>query len=102
MGSGADTLTVNATDSFGNAAVQQSVPVTVNGLPALTAPTTATVSLGGASAISGVSVTESGNLTSAGAPQVTVTLSDTHGLLSVSNPGRHHHRQWHEQPVDHE
>jgi hypothetical protein len=84
---GSDTLTLNATDSFGNSATQQVVGITVNGAPSITAPTTATVTLAGATAISGVSVTETGNISAAGAPQVTVTLTDTHGLLSVTDEG---------------
>ena len=34
-----DTITLNATDSFGNIATQQTIEVTVNGVPAITAPT---------------------------------------------------------------
>ena len=36
-----DTLTLNATDSFGNAATQQTVAVNVNGAPSITAPASA-------------------------------------------------------------
>ncbi len=84
-GTSVDTLTVNATDSFGNSASQQIVPLTVNGAPSITAPTSTSVVQGTGSAISGVSLTESGSTSS---PETfTVTLSDTNGDLSVAANG---------------
>ncbi len=79
-----DTITLNATDSFGNSAAQQQVSVTVNALPVISAPTTATVSLSQSTAISGISVSEIGNVTS---ETFTVTLADTNGLLSATGAG---------------
>jgi hypothetical protein len=80
---GSDTLTVNTTDGFGNTAGQQTVPVTVNGLPVIAAPTTATVAQNVATAIAGVSVSETGNTTTSG-ETFTVVLADGAGLLSAN------------------
>src|SRR5258707_11090783 len=70
----ADTITLTALDSFGNTAAQKQIAVTVNGLPVITAPATATVAQGSATAISGVSLSETGNTTG---DTFTVTLVDT-------------------------
>ena len=48
---GTDTITVNATDSFGNTAAQQTIGVTVNAAPVLHVPGAQTLSVGVASAI---------------------------------------------------
>ena len=78
---GSDTITVNASDSFGNVATQTMTAITVNGLPAITAPTLATIGVGKAASIPGGSLTESGNTTG---ETFTVTVADTNGLLSVT------------------
>src|ERR1019366_8334910 len=80
---GSDTLTVNTADGFGNTAGQQTVPVTVNGLPVIAAPTTATVAQNVATAIAGVSVSETGNTRTSG-ETFTVVLADGAGLLSAN------------------
>jgi hypothetical protein len=79
-----DTITLAATDSFGNAATAATIAVTVNGLPVLTAPATATVGVGKAGAISGLSLSETGNTTG---ETFTVKLTDTNGLLSATGTG---------------
>ena len=58
-----DTITVNASDRFGNKATADQIAVTVNGLPVITAPAAATVGVGQSTSISGVSLAESGNTT---------------------------------------
>ncbi len=80
----ADTIVVSASDSLGNSAVGKNIAVTVsagNGPPVITAPATDTIGVGKAATISGVSISETGNT---GSETFTVTLSDTHGLLSVA------------------
>src|SRR6185312_7972207 len=79
-----DTITVNASDSFGNTAGSKTIAVTVNGLPSIAAPTAVTAGLGQAAAVAGISLSESGNTTG---ETFTVTLSDTDGVLSASNAG---------------
>jgi hypothetical protein len=81
---GSDHIRINATDSVGGAAAQVSVAVTINGLPAIAAPASATVHKGTATAISGVSIAESGNTTG---ETFTTTLTDTNGLLSATGVG---------------
>jgi hypothetical protein len=81
---GSDTISVNASDSLGNKASQSSVAVTVNGLPTLTAPASATLGIGEAGAIGGLSLSESGNTSG---ETFTVTLSDKHGDLSATGTG---------------
>ena len=78
---GSDTITVNASDSFGNARDADDRGVTVNGLPVITAPTAETVGVGKAASIPGVSLSESGN--TAG-ETFTVTVADSNGLLSAT------------------
>ena len=80
---GTDTITVNATDSFGNVATQTATTITVNGDPVITAPTAETIGVGKAALIPGGSLTESG--TTAG-ETFTVIVADTDGLLTVT-PG---------------
>jgi hypothetical protein len=60
--------------------------ITVNGLPVITAPGTATVAQGQATAISGLSLSETGNTTTSG-ETFTETLTDTNGLLSATGAG---------------
>ena len=79
---GPDTITVNASDSFGNGATAQTIAVTANGVPVITVPGAQTVALGTATAIAGVSLAETGNTT--GSESFTVTLKDSNGLLSAS------------------
>ncbi|WP_158746201.1 hypothetical protein, partial [Acidisphaera sp. L21] len=57
---GTDTIRLAALDSFGNAAANANVGVTVNGLPVLAAPATAVVGVGKAGAIAGLSLSETG------------------------------------------
>src|SRR5258707_35264 len=80
----ADTITLNANDSFGNTSAQKQIAVTVNGLPVIAAPASTTVGVGKPLAISGVSISETGNTTG---ETFTVTLTDTNGLLSASGGG---------------
>jgi len=79
-----DTITLNASDSNGGRATPTTIAVTVNGLPAITVPTTATVTQGQAAAISGVSLTESGDTSG---ESFTVTFADTSGDLSATGAG---------------
>ena len=82
---GSDTITLNASDSNGGAATPAAIAVTVNGAPAITAPTSAVAGQGQASAIAGISVAESGN--TSGSETFTVVVSDAAGLLSASGGG---------------
>ena len=82
----ADTITVNATDTNGGSAPAASVAVTVNGVPAITASTSATVQQNQATAVTGVSVSETGNTTTSG-ETFTATLTDTNGVLSTTGTG---------------
>ena len=81
---GSETISLNATDGFGNVAAQTSIALTVNGVPVIAAPGSATVGLGAATGISGVSLTESGTT---GGEGFSITLGDGNGLLSTSNAG---------------
>ena len=49
---GPDTITVNASDSFGNVATAQTIAVTANGVPVITVSPSQTVSLDGTTTIS--------------------------------------------------
>jgi autotransporter passenger strand-loop-strand repeat protein len=80
---GADTISLGVTDSLGNTAAA-AIAVTVNGLPAITAPASATVSLTQPTAISGVSLSESGTTTG---EIFTVKLGDSNGLLAATGAG---------------
>jgi hypothetical protein len=80
---GSDTITVNATDGFGNAAAQTTTTITVNGLPVITAPAAATLTQDTATAVSGVSVSETGNTTTSG-ETFTAVLTDANGVLSAN------------------
>ena len=65
---GPDTITVNASDSFGNTATAQTIAVTANGAPVIAVPGAQTVALGTATAIAGVSLAESGKRPRAARP----------------------------------
>src|SRR4029077_8722139 len=81
---GSDTITLNATDGFNNSAAQQTIAVTVNGLPVITPAAQQVIGLNLATAIVGDSLSETGNTSG---ETFTVTLTDTTGLLSVSGSG---------------
>src|ERR1019366_8366829 len=72
---------LTASDSLGNSAAPVSIAVTVNGLPVIGAPASATVSQGSATAISGLSLTDTNGLLSAtglgiaGSGTTTLTIS---------------------------
>src|ERR1019366_154577 len=78
--SGADTITVNASDQFAFTAGTKTVGVTVTGLPVVNAPSSVVVGVGAARAIGGVSI---GEANAPGTETLSVTLADTHGLLSI-------------------
>ena len=79
---GPDTITVNASDSFGNGATAQTIAVTANGVPVITVPGAQTLGINQLTAISGISLAESGNTT--GSETFTVTLVDSNGQLSAT------------------
>src|SRR5208282_5229463 len=62
-------------------ATAATIAVTVNGLPVIAAPASATVAQNQASAISGISLSESGNTAS---ESFTAVLADTNGVLSAN------------------
>jgi T5SS/PEP-CTERM-associated repeat protein len=78
-----DTITLNATDSLGNAATTKTIAVTVNGDPVIDS-LTAIVGVNRSSAITGISLSESGNTTG---ETFMVTLVDNHGDLSATGMG---------------
>ena len=78
-----DTISLSASDSFGNTAGGKTVAVIVNGAPQVNAPASDVIGVSQTAAISGVSVTESGSTLN---EPLTVVLTDTAGLLSA-NPG---------------
>ena len=80
----ADTITLNASDSFGNKAAPQPIAVSVStqsGTPAITAPASATVGVVQPGAIGGVSIAETP--TTSGESFTTV-LADTNGVPSAN------------------
>ena len=79
-----ENITLNASDGF-NSASQQTIAVTVNGIPMITVPGAQTLGVGQETAISGVSISESGN--TSGSETFTATLSDTCGDLSATGTG---------------
>lgn len=81
---GSDTITLNATDSLGNSATPKTIDVTVAGLPSMTVPGPQTLALNKATLISDVSLSEFGNTSG---ETFTVTLTDTHGVLSATGSG---------------
>ena len=81
---GADLITLNATDSFGNLA-SQTITVGVDPLqPVLMVPGAQTLQQGNTVAIAGVSLAETNNTVG---ETFTVALTDAHGALSVSGNG---------------
>ena len=78
---GPDTITVNASDSFGNAATAQTIAVTANGAPVIAVPGAQTVSLDRTTTISGISLSESGNT---GGETFTATVTDGTGVLTAT------------------
>ena len=58
---GPDTITLNASDSFGNSATAATIAVTVNGAPVITVPGAETLGDRPATAIAGVSLAETGS-----------------------------------------
>src|SRR6266566_431339 len=76
-----DTITLNASDSFGNSATQQTIAVTASGAPVITVPGAQTLGIGQATTISGISVSESGNTPG---ETFTATVTDTNGVLSAT------------------
>ncbi len=81
---GSDTITLNASDGFGNGATQETIAVTANSAPVITVPGTQTLGAGVAGAISGINVVESGTTDG---ETFSATLTDTHGDLSVTGTG---------------
>jgi hypothetical protein len=82
---GSDTITINASDSFGNNAAPQQIAVTVNALmPVITAPALITVNQGNAGTIVGVRLAEANSVDG---ETFTVTLSDMNGVLTASGTG---------------
>lgn len=79
---GTDTIKVNVTDSFGNAASQETVGVTVNGLPAIAVPGSQTIGVGKAATIGGISVAETGN--TSGTETFSATITDTNCDLTAA------------------
>jgi hypothetical protein len=83
-----DSITVNVTDSLGNSgALSPAIAVSVtsaSGTPVITVPTAVTASLGKALAIAGVGVAETPVING---ETFTVTLKDSHGLLSETATG---------------
>ncbi|HTC52227.1 MAG TPA: hypothetical protein VK700_09850, partial [Steroidobacteraceae bacterium] len=83
--SAADSISVNVTDSFGNAAATKNITVAVTALqPVITAPASATVQQSSATAVTGVSLAETSNVSG---ETFTTTLTDTNGILSVTAGG---------------
>ena len=77
---GPDTITINASDSFGNSATAQTIAVTANGVPVITVPGAQT-SAKPAAAISGISLAESGTT---GSETFTATVTTAMGMLSAT------------------
>ena len=78
---GPDTITLTASDSFGNAATPATVAVTASVTPVITVPGAQTLGINQLTAISGISLAESGNT---GGETFTVTLVDSNGQLSAT------------------
>ena len=78
---GSDTITVNATDSFGNAATQKTISVTATGVPSIAAPSSETLGVNKALAITGISVSEASNVTG---EMFSATVTDTNGVLTAT------------------
>ena len=78
---GPDTITLTASDSFGNAATPATVAVTASVTPVITVPGAQTLGINQLTAISGISLAESGTT---GSETFTVTLVDSNGQLSAT------------------
>ena len=78
---GPDTITLTASDSFGNAATPATVAVTASVTPVITVPGAQTLGINQLTAITGVSLAESG---ATGSETFTVTLVDSNGQLSAN------------------
>ena len=78
---GPDTITLTASDSFGNAATPATVAVTASVTPVITVPGAQTLGINQLTAISGISLAESG---ATGSETFTVTLVDSNGQLSAT------------------
>ena len=78
----ADNIAVNANDGRGGVAVQQSIAVSVNAPPVITAPTSVLVQQSQASAVANVSIADA-DAVSAG-ETITATLTDSNGLLTAN------------------
>ena len=81
---GPDTITLTASDSFGNAATPATVAVTASVTPVITVPGAQTLGINQLTAITGVSLAESG---ATGSETFTVTLVDSNGQLSANTSG---------------
>ena len=81
---GPDTITLTASDSFGNAATPATVAVTASVTPVITVPGAQTLGINQLTAIPGVSLAESG---ATGSETFTVTLVDSNGQLSANTSG---------------
>ncbi len=80
-----DSITISALDSFGNSAAGQSIALSVNGLPAISAPAGSVIGIGQAASIAGVGINEAGN--TAGGEIFTASLVAATGLLSATGTG---------------
>ena len=78
---GPDTITVNASDSFGNSATAQTIAVTANGVPVITVPGAQTIGQNQLAAISGISLAESG---ATGSETFIATVTDSTGVLTAT------------------
>ncbi len=82
---GSDPITLTAIDSLGDIAASQTVALTVNDLPVITVPLAAqTIGVSEAAKISGIDLSETGNTSG---ETFTVTLTDSHGVLSAGTVG---------------
>ena len=81
----ADTITVNASDGRGGVAVQQTVAVAVNAPPVIAVPGSALMQQNQATAVTGISVADADAMSTG--ETITVTLTDTSGLLSAAGAG---------------
>ncbi len=80
---GTDSITINATDTNGGAITPDTIAVTTNGLPVLTAPGSETVGAGHPTRVK-VTLAETGNTTG---ETFTVNLKDSTGLLTAKGTG---------------
>ena len=80
----ADTLSITATDSFGNAATPASTAITIANNPVIVAPSTLAVGVNQPVAVAGVSISETGATAS---ETFTVTASDNNGQLAATGTG---------------